>query len=92
MEVAIPERTAPKTRGILQDVRWFIRTKTREGWSLEKIQIALEQKYDRNFDRFMKSWVAHHSEGVVRYTERYYKRLEASPNKADADNNWRARW
>ena len=89
---AIPARTVPEDKPILQEVRRFIRAKTRKGWSLDQVQTALQKKYDRDFGWFMQSWADHHSEGVVvKHTEMYRGRISKAECKADADTNWRVR-
>ena len=48
----IPAREVPKT-GILQDVRWFIRTELQKGKGLDEIQAILEVIYPgKDFDMF----------------------------------------
>ena len=87
----IEPREVPVRKGDLAHVRKYVKNGLRLGRSLKDIQESLEKMHGKEFGWFMQSWADHHSEGVVRYTERYRNRLNASPNMADADNNWRAR-
>ena len=82
----IPVREVPKDKGILQDVRWFIRAELRNGKTLDQIQGMLEESYPgKDFHMFLLIWKRFHPDGGVILRDAYKSRVKT----ADTDTNWR---
>ena len=90
MQRNIPTREVPK-KGILQKVRWMIRTQIREGVNLSEIQKKLEEEFDKDFSLFMFNWERFHPESGVILRDAYLRRCSQEKNTADTDDNWRTR-